>query len=237
MKITRLIDLSDISTVILLAGIFGVGLIAFVPSYFLVLDSTSLSMHIHALLMYLWLGGAVCMAILIRTRQYRWHRRIGYASPLVVLAMLYSGFIVIFGSQEPSFSGQTLKVLARWRLPVMTIVSFSILYLLGLAFRKHPQVHFRFMLSTVIVLIGPALRRILLLIPSTKPDFATISFLLLGALTLALIALDIRKGYVKTPYFLTLALLALMLVGYHYWWELYAFMKSVVSVILPLGGG
>ncbi len=223
MKNRSLFELSGTSTVLLLVSILAVAVLAFIPSYFTVLSATSLSMHIHAFLMYIWLGGLVSMAILIRSGQRSWHRRIGYASPLVVVAMLYSGFIVTLESLDVGLSELTPEVLRFKRLPVLTLIAFSILYLLGLAFRKHPQAHFRFMISTAILLIGPALRRILLLIPLTKPAYINLSFLLLGALTLALIALDIRKGYVRSPYFVTLALLALVLIGFRYWRAIFAY--------------
>lgn len=217
MKTRRWFELSDISTAALLSGIVGVGLVAFIPSYFLVLGSTSFSMHMHALFMYLWLGGLVCMALLIRSGHTAWHRRIGYASPLLVVAMLYSGYIVTLDALGVSLAELDVRNIARKRLPVITLVAFTLLYLLALAFRKHPRIHFRLMLSTAIILIGPALRRILLMTPWFQTGYVNASFQILGVLTLGLIAFDFRRGYFKTPYFLTLGFLWAIWFFFWYW--------------------
>jgi hypothetical protein len=208
-------------TILVLLGLLGISILGFIPVYFFAFGSIRASIHIHTLLMYLWFGGLVAMAVLIRTRHYKWHRYVGYASPLLVLSILASGLVVTAESLKVDLSELNMQVIGRQRLPFMAMGAFSLVYIFGICFRKNPDLHYRMMVSTGILIVGPALRRILLFIPWTQPNFATISFAVLAALTVALIFLDFREGRHRSPYFLTLFLIGTMQIGYLYWEDIF----------------
>ena len=110
---------------------------------------------------------------------------------------------------------------------ITTIVYFAIAYGLAIYYRKNLQLHARYMASTAILVLPPALARALAsLAPGINSFEAAFhcSFAMSALIVVALIMHDIRSGKMRPPYFALLALLLLQEASFQVipsigWWN------------------
>jgi hypothetical protein len=145
----------------LFAGLFGLALLAFWPSYLSRLGSGSSGyVHIHAAVMTLWFGLLIAQAVLIRTRRRALHRRLGALSyglaPIVVVTgvLLTHAALVREAVDDPAGAGMTAY------LPLAMLVWFTACYALAIAYRKTPALHARFMIGTCLAAVDPIVSRV-----------------------------------------------------------------------------
>ena len=119
--------------------------------------------HFHGALMMGWLIMLLVQPILILAGKFEVHRLLGRASyllaPLVLVSMYWISQFRYKGILESS--GQTAAV-AHLALNFPNIVFFAVLYLLAIFYKHRTELHMRFMVSTVFVLVGPGLARALI---------------------------------------------------------------------------
>jgi hypothetical protein len=118
--------------------------------------------HVHGLLMTLWVALFVVQAVLISARQVRVHQRIGFAAiglaVMIALAGIwtalraakYGSTSVPAGFSEPTFS----------IVPLGDIVLFALFFGGAVHFRKKAATHKRLMLLTVLNFLPPAVGRL-----------------------------------------------------------------------------
>ena len=129
----------------------------FYPSYFSVLAKTDLVHHFHGITATAWMLLLIAQAWFIRSRRLQVHRLVGKISLLLVPLFLFSGILVI-KSMLNSQSGFSLTFGKRlaW-IDIITISNFALFYCLAIYYRKNVQLHARFMASTAILVLPPAL--------------------------------------------------------------------------------
>ena len=110
--------------------------------------------HYHALTIVLWLAMLIVQPILIRKKQFEWHRRIGKVS-YVLMPLLILGLLMIV-HQEQSRE----KNLAVFAANLLDIPVLIILYGLAMFYRKNTPYHVRFILLTIVPFVGPATARL-----------------------------------------------------------------------------
>ena len=193
--------------------VFLAAVVGFWPSYFTVLASTRASVHVHGLLMLTWIAALAAQAVLIRTGQLVWHRRIGRLSfavaPLIVAVGLFvtREFMVRVGSNV------TRASLEIFTISVLSILAFGLLYGLAIYYRRFPQLHARYMVGTGLVLIVASLLRIF---RNWVPGFSSLSsathagLVVVDIAIIGLILNDRRIGKIRAPYVVVLLLLALV---------------------------
>ncbi len=128
-------------------------------------------MLVHACAMYAWYGLLVVQAGLIRRMNYSLHKRLGFLSIVVALAVLVTGvMITIYGFKHSRsmlfFSGNSLMLLF-----------FTIFYTLALAYRKNGDTHKRLIIFSSIAVYIPVAFRAAALIGDRK--YASIVYILL----------------------------------------------------------
>jgi hypothetical protein len=145
----------------LFAGLFGLALLAFWPSYLSRLGAGSSGyVHVHAALMTLWFGLLIAQAVLIRTRRRTLHRRLGALSyglaPIVVVAgvLLSHAALVRDAIDNPAGAWTTAY------LPLAMLAWFTVCYALAIAYRKTPALHARFMIGTCLAAVDPIASRV-----------------------------------------------------------------------------
>jgi len=118
--------------------------------------------HVHGLLMTLWVAVFVVQAALVSAKQVRAHQRLGYAAiGLAVMigvagiwtairAAKYGSASVPAGFSEPTFS----------IVPLGDIVLFALFFGGAVYFRKNATTHKRLMLLTVLNFLPPAVGRL-----------------------------------------------------------------------------
>lgn len=100
-----------------------------------------------------WLPGAGNTAL---------HMRLGKVSLLLAIAMLVLGYFVMRGAYaNPAFTIAGMSNTGSMMFPFTDMVNFSIAYGLALVHRKNPTAHKRLMLLAGILIIDPAVARLI----------------------------------------------------------------------------
>jgi hypothetical protein len=154
-------------------------LIGFARTYYLKLafgtpPLPSMLVHVHGLLMTLWVGFFVVQVWLIRSRNANLHMKFGMFGIALASAMILVGFFTAVAAAKygsPS-TPPTISPLAFLTVPIFDIVLFAVLFGAAIYYRRRPSNHKRLMLLTVLNFLPPALGRIPIeAIQSTGPLF------------------------------------------------------------------
>lgn len=197
--------------------LLGLSFISFAPAYFSVLH-TSLPwiMHLHAVLMFVWMGILIAQPFLIRQKKYSLHRKVGKATYMLVPLLLISGFVMIRYAyardlnvlpQEALEAGNVMspeEVIHQARvysgLGFYYFFAFLIFYPLAILFRRDTNTHAKFMIATSLTVVGPIVDRILFRsFHFFKLDagfpLEYVSFALIDLVMILLLYVDNKKGY------------------------------------------
>jgi hypothetical protein len=153
-----------IAAVVLLIVVAGFG-----PSFYLrgiappyvPLNSLTPLILVHAAAFSLWVLLFLSQTVLIRTRRFTVHQRLGQfgvalAALMVVLGLVTAAQQVALGRPVPS----GIPPLQWFAVPVFDIVTFAGFVAAGYAMRRHPQTHKRLMLLATVLLLQPAIGRL-----------------------------------------------------------------------------
>ncbi len=174
--------------------LFFLAIIGFWQSYFSQLfGDIDGYVHFHAVTMLLWIILLITQAFLIRYKKYLLHRFIGKLSyvlvPLIIISLILLAHnqIVI---REDGISGSRLYILF---LQLSLLAIFIIAYVLAIIYRKSPVRHARYMISTALTLIDPAVARIPVDIPPLPFSFQVITFTLTDLIFIVLIIMEHKQ--------------------------------------------
>jgi uncharacterized membrane protein len=123
--------------------------------------SAPVYVHFHGLIMLAWLGLAVTQASLIQRDNLAMHRRLGWIGVALAVGVVVTGSFVGFratetGRQPPFFSPSYFLALTQ-----IGIAFFAGLVAAAVAHRRKTEYHRRLMLGAMIMLMEPALGRVL----------------------------------------------------------------------------
>ena len=181
-------------------------LIGFGPTYYLkfAFNSPPINsnlVHLHGIIMSLWVLFFGVQVFLIRSKRHRVHMSLGFVGIALAAVILIVGFFTAaaaakFGSSStpPLFPAMAFMI-----VPMTDLVMFAGLFGAAIIYRKVPASHKRLMLLTAINFIPPALARIQLApIQAAGPFFF---FGLPAILTVTMITLDARNtGRLNRPF-------------------------------------
>jgi hypothetical protein len=200
-------------------GIFcaAVGIIGFLPSYWIPMARGSLSVqplaHLHALLFYGWLLFFVRQAWLVGSGDVAQHRTWGVFGVALATAMCFVGVGVAIGSIK-HFEAMGMGPAARSFsvVPISGILVFAGLVVAALLNTRNPESHKRFMLAATATLLQPAFARWFLLLlapsgpPAPPPIFVSIGPGILSDLVVVAAMLHDRNasGHVHRTYWIAL---------------------------------
>lgn len=184
----------------------------FWPSYFAQLPQTDAAHHLHGISATAWMLLLIAQAWLQRTRRRAAHRWLGRASILIVIAFVLSGALMMQAMLRSSspFSQHFGVRLAF--LDLTSVLFFVLAYGAAIAQRRNVQLHARWMASTALLVLPPALSRFLgNYVPGVESFDQALhgAYFLVEAAVLVLIWQDWRSGGLRAPY---LALLALFVI-------------------------
>lgn len=190
--------------------LLGVAVLGFWKPYFSRLGAAQGMAHLHAASMLAWIGMLVAQPLLIRSRQWVWHRRIGKASYVVVPLIVVSAFVLaqLRISQAPPEMLPIQQFILF--LGVSMAVLFAVIWGLGIRYRQEPALHARYMAGTALSLIDPSMVRVLIFwVPSVPPPlYQFITFGIVYAILLLLIALDRKSARGRSALWVLLGLFA-----------------------------
>jgi hypothetical protein len=191
--------------------------------------------HLHGLLMTMWVALFATQVWFISSRRVRLHQRLGYGSIGLAVLIIATAFVTAvraakFGaaSTPPGIPPRAFLI-----VPVFDLLMFAILFGGAIYFRRRPAEHKRLMLLTVVNFLPPAIARIPIaslqaLGPLWFFGFPTV-------LTLLCLGLDTRRHGRLNKVFLAGALLLiasyvvrLVLMGTSGWMQIATWLTSFV---------
>lgn len=199
----------------------------FYPSYFSRFGKTDAVHHFHGLTATAWILMLVAQAWLIQQRQFGTHRLIGRISLVLAPLFIISGLLVTQTMLAAS-NGFNKAFGARLAfVDLTTLAFFAAAYGLAIAHRRNTPLHARYMASTAVLVLPPALARALAgLMPGIHSFEAAFhgAFLLTELVVIALIVDDARQGKIRGPYLALLALTLVQHAGFEFvprieWWN------------------
>ncbi len=148
----------------------------FYTTYFTrVFEPTPAIIHVHFVLMALWLMMLIAQPFLIKYKKLSWHRFIGKASYILVPLLLLTGYILTrneYNRNIVTLNEQVVKGLKQYSpaeiaklasstpIALFYLVWFILFYCLAIRNRRHSPKHARYMLATALTLTGPTVDRI-----------------------------------------------------------------------------
>jgi hypothetical protein len=203
------------------ALVLPLAIFAFWKTYFGILgnlpEHITTLLHVHTLLMIIWLLMLIAQAWFIRTKRFRLHRLVGRSSYVVVPVIILT-ILAVFHEMFNRAPDSVPPELARLNvLGFGQVLAFGITWGLAIKYRKHTPTHVRFIISSVIAIATAIVFRVFFLwIPGfDSPDHATAgNCVVLSLLLLILIAADWRMGLKRSPYWVVLIALSVMHLGY-----------------------
>lgn len=172
-------------------GLLFLAVIGFWQSYFSQLFSDIDSyVHFHAITMLLWVSMLITQAFLIRYKKYSLHRLIGKFSYALVPLLIISLVLLAHNQIEIMEDGISSLRLYILFLQLSLLALFIIAYVLAIINRKRPVHHARYMISTALTLIDPAVARIPVDLPPLPFSYQVLTFTLIDLIFIVLIIME-----------------------------------------------
>ena len=193
-----------------------IAVVGFYPSYFSVLGETDAAHHFHGVLATAWMLLLILQSWLMRRRHFSAHRTIGRVSLVVAPLFVASGLLVIHVMVSSS-NGFSKAFGARFAfVDLLAIGYFAVAYALAIHHRRNMALHARFLASTAILVLPPALARALQFIPGLDSVIPSVnaSFLISELIVAALLVVDARRSGPLLPYSALLVVVIIQHIGF-----------------------
>lgn len=210
--------------------------LGFARSYFIVIRTEPLLHHIHGALMGGWIALLIAQPILYQRGYMKLHRTLGrWGAFALVPAIVIVGFLMmrrmLVGHSVPPFIVDHLAF-----LDFTSLLLFPTYVGLAIYYGRDVQLHARYIVCTVLLLVPPALARALPILPVFRKSFQGDVNIAMGAMNvilLLLMASDARRGKVRSPYVVAFIATAVSAVAANFakdwaWWH--AFTGFVVGL-------
>lgn len=188
----------------------GVTVAGFWPSFFSRPAANPGPHTLHGVVATAWLVLLVTQAALMTLRRPAWHRALGKASYVLMPALIVTGAWVL----HLMLAGQTRlpAPLARMLgfIDLVTLLFLAAAFALAIANRRDVQRHARWMATTLLIVLPPALSRLMFVLFDAIP-FAralALTYAVLVAVCAVLVYVDWRGGRLRAPYIASGATLA-----------------------------
>ena len=144
---------------ILVMAVLAVG--AFWPRYFAILATADWRFHVHGLTAMAWMLLVALQVRLVHTGKLATHRRLGTASLVIAPLFLVGAMLVV--QTQGNGQGPIHRMFGPGLVAVdfIGVMLFAWLFASALATRRQPQLHARYMVGTLFLLIGPIGARLL----------------------------------------------------------------------------
>jgi hypothetical protein len=218
----------------------------FYHSYFSIFFKPTVSIiHIHFVLMSLWIATLITQPFLIKARKITLHRIVGRVSYVLVPLVLISAFFMMrhgYNTYVDKLSHElvdgapkyTLKEILHlaargYALPFFYFLWMGLFYTLAIIKRGRPHVHARYMVAAALTILGPTVDRIIFItlgieiLPFHLP-VETFAFLLIDIILIGLLLNDIVRKQNSRTLSISLLIFSVSQVLYYViqnadWWE------------------
>ena len=129
-----------------------------------------------------WFALTLVQALLIRRANFGLHRQLGWASIVLALGIVVLGYsTVAHAIQNPAWSIAGFDNVGSAIFPFFDIVTFAIVYVLGIARRKDREAHKRLMVLAGVMMMDPAVARSAIILLGAPPAALVIELAILLA--------------------------------------------------------
>lgn len=193
-------------------------LLGFSGTYFMRLADNNLIRHLHAATAFAWLLLLIAQAWLMRRRNFALHRKLGRSSLALAPLFVVTGLFLVRDmlARPGPFIAPYAERLAF--VDLVTLSWFAAAYWLALRHRRETPLHARYLASTALLVLPPALVRVIGgLVPGVSSfDMAFhLGTVATELLIVGLIVHDLRsEGRLRPPYPILLAVTVLQHVGF-----------------------
>jgi hypothetical protein len=192
-------------------------LVGFYPTYFSRLAEADLLRHVHGSLAMGWILLLITQGLLARTRHLALHRTLGWSSLVLVPLFLVSGTALLCASLAGTNPFQKAFAPRLTFVDLIALGDFAFCYAMAIRYRRQRPLHARYMASTAVLVLPPALARALGFFVPGIHSFETAfhaAMALSALVVLVLIVRDLREGRLRLPYPLLLAVLVAQDAGF-----------------------
>ena len=220
--INRIIYFFIFLLLISVAGFYKTYLVKF-PNF----DGFTWAHHFHGVVMLTWVLILIVQPVFIRTKNFRLHSLVGKASYVVFPLLVLSIFLVTRASYFSNIKAAgEVEALAGMASGIPDMFYISMLYGLGIYYKKKTSFHLRFFACIGLMILGPGLGRFLI-------AFCGLPFMVVPAMigvialfTLGWMITDIRKKRSAFPMAVFLAIIAITFIigpnSHSAWWQSFA---------------
>ena len=185
--------------------------------------------HLHGFIMLTWISMLIAQPVFIRTKNFRLHRIVGKASYFIFPLLLLSFFLVARAGylRNIKTAGEIEALASMGFSGIPDMFYISILYGLGIYYKKKTSYHLRFFALIGLMILGPGLGRFLIAVCGFAPNIAIPAMIF----SIALIALvwmitDIINKRSAFPMAVFLGIIAITFVigpnAHSIWWQAFA---------------
>jgi hypothetical protein len=165
-----------------------IALIGFSPTYYLRtwfdVPPLTMRLHVHGLVLTLWLVLFLVQSTLISVGRRSLHRRLGFAGVGLAWAVIVTTYMTAIEAAQLDGSRGGITAADRLYSTIVILVLFGVFVAVGTLFRKRPDIHKPSMLLATIAIVGPAANRATVLLLGRgirDPHVFVMSALLLAA--------------------------------------------------------
>jgi uncharacterized membrane protein len=116
--------------------------------------------QIHGAIMTAWVTLFIAQVFLIRTKNARVHQKLGYMGIALAVLIVIAGFFTAIAAAKRGNAPPGFPPLQFMAIPIVDLVTFSVLFAAAVYYRKRAANHRRVMLILAIGLLPPAVARI-----------------------------------------------------------------------------
>lgn len=183
--------------------------------------------HFHGAMALLWILLLIIQPFLIRAKKYDLHRKtgkLGYViMPLLIISLFFVSKATYLKNIKTMSEADALAILPNGTVEIFV---FTILFALGMIYRKNTFFHLRFLASTGLMMLGPGIGR--LLVGAGLPFGLVILIIIMSTTGISLVwmILDIRNK--KSAWGMGLFVIMGLMAGFinanshSFWWQGFA---------------
>jgi hypothetical protein len=184
--------------------------------------------HFHGVVMLTWILMLIAQPVFIRTKNFRLHRIVGKASYFVFPLLVLSFFLVARAGylRNIKIVGEAEALASMGFSGIPDMFYISILYGLGIYYRRKTSFHLRFFACIGLMILGPGLGRFLIAVCGFP--FAVVGVMggVVTLFTLGWMIADILKKKSAFPLSVFLVIIATTMVigsnSHSAWWQAFA---------------
>jgi len=160
--------------------------------------------HLHLLLFLLWFALVIAQPVLIRRKQFEWHKKLGRISYFLAPLLVFSILALVFDALPRNYAHSPEQAAVLSVGGILDTISFSLCYVIAMVNRRDLRWHVAFILGASLIVLNPGLGRLVgNLIHEEAGILAMVVTPFAFAMTILLYEkIKLKRSVLKSPYLL-----------------------------------